>query len=313
MHIVSEQYEALNAGTAQAEAVSAGWLPPPAMRRFFPLYVDAAHVDQRLPAFRSLLLQGVQLKWPDTPSPGSPWYSTHPWSHPVKAWRELRRQQRRYAALLARRGEGWPGFVEDGIGQPYRSYSWLFLGSAETEANLRNNLYYGLLRAMLPQLDQVRSVLDLGGGFGGFVSVLAQRHPKMRLTLVELPFMCVMATYCLAQRCGGILSMGGWSPAARVQVLPPWQIDTMRDPVDLVINTLSFQHWSLDNFTYYGDHLQRLGRPPIWSFNRVVPRWAGEVPYLSVMSNLGYHSAKRDPVDSWLPDHEAHLLVEPAR
>ena len=45
----------------------------------------------------------------------------------------------------------------------------------------------------------VNSVLDVGGGSGCFAIALAQAHPNMRCTVMELPTMCDLARTYIAQ------------------------------------------------------------------------------------------------------------------
>lgn len=297
-HFESWVYDALNAGVANEETrddPSCSWLPSPEMRPFFPLYAQEHYLEPRLPAFRALLLQDVQLTWPDTSGPGLPWFNTHPFRLPFKAARELAIRRRQYQAILASRNQTWPGFTEDLIGLPYHVRRFLVAGPPETEANLRNNLYYGLLRAHVSDLDRLTSVLEIGGGFGSFASVIALRHPGLAVTEVESPPMCPLAAYCLGRRCGGELVLNG-DRVPRVQIVPPWRLEGAPS-ADLAINTMSFQHMDARNLRYYFSHLRALRVPRVFSINRRAPTRPSEVPYLDNRGGIWVHGddARRPP------------------
>jgi hypothetical protein len=161
MFFPSETYDAVNQRIRREQAADACWLPSKVYQSQS-LYVHEEYFEARLREFRTLLLPYGTAHWPDCPRPSAPWFSTHPWRHGLMAWRELTHQRRLWSSMLAQLDQPWPNFREDLIGQPYHVRRYLFVGTPDTETNLRTSFYYGLLRAHAPMLDEARNIIEIG-------------------------------------------------------------------------------------------------------------------------------------------------------
>ena len=198
----------------------------------------------------------------------------------------------------------FPDFQEDLIGAPYHSRKFLIFGNPITEANLANSFYYALI-ARYADLSKASSILEIGGGFGGLMGRLGLRHPDKKLFLIELPRATVLAHYYLKTKLGDV-SLHFDSSAApketRINVLFPWLLKQLKRPIDLVINTVSFQHMNAANHAFYFENLRRLNVPRIFSMNRIETYKKGESPYLETARKYGYEIEVEVPLAPWPPN-----------
>lgn len=146
-----------------------------------------------------------------------------------------------------------------------------------TEASIRN-YYYSVA------IDRIRSaenftlnnMLEIGGGFGSLALKLIS-SPRLHLEnyyLIDLPENLALSFYYLknngcnvsvaSERDGLKESLS----SARVVLLPPWMLQKYDFKVDLLINTMSFQHMNLGNLLYYFDNVKRLKIPFLYLVNR---------------------------------------------
>ena len=131
--------------------------------------------------------------------------------------------------------------------------------------------------------------MDIGGGFGALTGRIGLRYPQMKLYFVDLPEYCILAYYYLETKLGNaeLIYQDSTTKSCRVSILLPWVISNINEPVDLCINTASFQHMQAPNFHFYFSQLQRLRVKMIFSVNREI---AGkcEDPYLDYITEYGY-------------------------
>jgi putative sugar O-methyltransferase len=286
------------------------WLPS-LVEQQRPLRLDHGYLEPRLPYFRTMLLEGGPVVYPDAQSVhDNSWFSIDPLKHIVRSHRDLSRLQRQHAAVLRRAGARRVDFDEDLIGWPYHSRRWLLWGKPKTAACLHNSLYYSLL-AHLVDLTRVSTIVDIGGGFGSLLGAVLSKQPHIRGRLVEMPYLCAIASYYLGRKFGDVI-LADEEPAdgsARVSVMLPWVFDTLTTAPDLAINTMSFQHMAQANHEYYFSNLARLGVKKVFSVNRELDTREGEAPFMPTARKYGFRLGTTLALDPWSGTHRAHLLV----
>jgi putative sugar O-methyltransferase len=315
-----EQYNAINE-TIRDEIGSAGeantWLPS-----YSASYIESANdvflvgdfIEPRLPSFRTLIFPGGgPLRYPDCPVYWkSSWFNKNPVKHLLNARIELAKIRSIYTQTLKRHGLSLPDFEEDLIGAPYHSRKFLVFGKPVTEANLANSFYYALI-ARYADLHRASSILEIGGGFGGLMGRIGLMHPDKKLFLVELPRATVLAYYYLktklhdAQLHHDPASLPSHT-SSRANVLFPWILNRLDQPIDLVINTFSFQHMNAANHRFYFENLRRLEVPFIFSINRLETYKKGESPYLDMAKKYGYETESQTSLAPWAPNAFLNLL-----
>ena len=312
-HILpADAYESINnriRSEVEANNQESSWLPS-YVEQQTQLYLHPDYLEPRLPYFRTMLLQGGPIAWPDCQAVNYGWYSTNPLGHQLRAFRVMRGYRANFRSILRKLHCPITDFDEDLIGYPYHTRKLLFYGKPETEANIRYSFYYGLLSKYVP-LERVSAILEIGGGFGGLIGRIGQKWPEIRLYAVELPQMSILVFYYLKTKLGAQLV---WQKpydfnSYRVNVLLPWMLEDTDVPVDLAINTMSFQHMDKRNLHFYFTHLQKMGVKRIFSINRETAVNQGEVPYLDVMRNCSdYELEDKVPLEPWSRSHFIHLL-----
>ena len=286
------------------------WLPS-LVEQQRPLRLSYEFMKPRLPYFRTMLLEGGPVQYPDCQVPTIPsWFSIDPLSHIVRSRRQLAGQRRVQEALLRRERVLRVHFDEDLIGWPYHSRRFVLWGQAETAANLNKSLYYSLLSHFV-DLSRVSRVVDIGGGYGGLLSGILASHQHIEGCLIEMPYLCVVADYYLGRKFGEVSLVDDepLSGQARVSVMLPWMFDRLTATLDLAINTMSFQHMAQANHEYYFSNLARLGVKQLFSVNREHGTREGEAPFLSTAYKYGYRLEKTITLDPWSAEHRVHLLV----
>ena len=306
-----QEYSAINE-RIHKEIVGAdqdnNWLPS-----YSASYIESANdivlsgdfIEPRLPYFRTLIFPGGgPLRYPDCPVYWkSSWFNGNPIKHLLKARMELAKIKSIFTETLKRHGISLPDFDEDLIGAPYHSREFLVFGKPITEANLANSFYYALV-ARYADLHKASSILEIGGGYGGLMGRIGLMHPDKKLFLVELPRATVLAYYYLKTKLHNVQLH--YNPAslllntsAHVNVMFPWILSRLDQPIDLVINTVSFQHMNAANHAFYFENLRRLKVPFMFSINRVEPYKKGENPYLETAQKYGYETESQSSLDPW--------------
>ncbi len=144
-------------------------------------------------------------------------------------------------------------------------------------------------------------LVEIGGGHGRFIRDMALLSPATRLVLTDLPFNMIIALRYLREYFGGdvnrcILPEDGFDPSARINIVAPWRLGEVTEPVDAAANFLSFQHMDAVNLAYYGDHIRRLGVRSLLHVNRTDGRWSHEMGIDDYPFRDGFKSVFREPV-----------------
>jgi putative sugar O-methyltransferase len=309
--MVRSDYETLNrriGEEAQAAVPGRSWLPSK-VESMNDFYLHPGVYISRLPHFRSMLMTGGGIHWPDCPVPGYTWFSDEDLAgHLANAEKNIRGLRSTLESVLRKHDIPFVDFADDLIGAPY---AYPVDGRRETSANLHNAFFYSLARHLtFPRTGTPASVLDVGGGFGGLLAKFAEQHPAVRCDIVELPRMAVIAGYYLGQRFDAEIVDSEESPAsARVRSLMPWVFAAGRESYDLVLNTTSFQHMNAENQHFYFAKLAETDCRTLFSINRVRPTREGEHPFPEVAAAHGYAVAKSIQLVPWDEKLFAQVLV----
>lgn len=274
------------------------WLPSQ-VERGNDLFVNFEFFDSRLPRFRSLILQaGGPLEWPDCAMPGHTWFAKEPTAHLVAASKNLAELEITLKKTVSNLGATWIDQREDLVGEPF---AYEFHGRLETNSNLRNNLYVSLLAHFIPPTS-VYSLLDLGGGFGCLLAKIAALSPKLQIYHCDFPRMGILAAYNLAQKVELEARPG------RIQIVYPWEYPQLAAPVEVVVNTMSFQHMNEANLAYYFSRFRDLGVKQVFSINRETGMRRGEAAsYMPILERYGYKLEKNLSLAPWREVHRLHL------
>ncbi|MEO1272400.1 MAG: putative sugar O-methyltransferase, partial [Myxococcota bacterium] len=129
--------------------------------------------------------------------------------------------------------------------------------------------------AKYTDLRELKSVVEIGGGFGTLGEILSQTHQDDRFCYVDLdiPPTCLFAEYYLKHACpahfAGSVSdyLEGDTPInieslSSLSVLPNWAIERLSGHVDLFVNFISFQEMEPHVVQNYLEHVARLA--PKW-------------------------------------------------
>ncbi len=272
------------------------WLPSTVISQADFLLVEEA-IDPRLPYFRNWLVVGGPLEWPDTQQAGKTWFSSNVPEHIRAAQTDLSSLKIIYDQTLTRLGAQPERYREDLIGQPY---SYEVDGVPETNTNLRTSFYSALVtKFLIPR--GVKSILDIGGGYGALLGKIGQRHPQIPLYLVDLPNMCVFAHYYLSNALP--------NAKAPINIHFPWEFRDSALQIDAAINTMSFQHMSAGNLHFYAKALARNGVKTILSVNREKGIRVGEASsYANIMNEYGFRIVERQSLLPWREQHFLHIL-----
>lgn len=144
-----------------------------------------------------------------------------------------------------------------------------------TEAQIRYLYYRGqILQALGSSLGVV---LEVGGGFGGLAVELLRHLSIRRYYLVELADSVPLAYFYFRTSfdCPMLVLIDPEDHAGvddRIIVLPPWKLPDVDEPIDLLINTMSFQHMMPVSVDFYLREADRLKARYLYLVNRDVKR-----------------------------------------
>jgi len=144
-----------------------------------------------------------------------------------------------------------------------------------TEAQIRF-LYYRMQISTLvvPSLD---SILEIGAGYGGLAAELLQHLSVGQYFVLELPESVPLAYFYLRACFDCPIQVlyrpeDGLDSTARIVILAPWKLPDLGGEINLLINTMSFQHMSRENLDYYFAELDRLKVKWMYLVNRDTQR-----------------------------------------
>jgi len=183
------------------------------------------------------------------------------------------------AARLAWDQARWPadldGLGESRIGEPWQHYR--LIPNRPDLGFGRAYLNYMLVMAGLSRHVETppRSFLELGGGFGALGEFVMSRDPEARYLNLDIPPLVTVSSYYLTELFGHerVLTYGPQVPASgplevpRSACLPNWRIEDISGPLDVFVNTYSFQEMEPDVVENYVARVASLGVHYVASLN----------------------------------------------
>jgi putative sugar O-methyltransferase len=158
-------------------------------------------------------------------------------------------------------------FSESTVGKPVEHFE--FEGRLYSRSALNYLLGLALLKRHLAPEESLRTILEIGGGFGTLGEILAGSGlAGCRYVDVDIPPTSYVAQYYLSEVVGQTnvstyaqtreleeIQIEGLRP---VSVLCAWQIEKLRGQVDLFVNFISFQEMEPHVVQNYLRHVDRL-------------------------------------------------------
>lgn len=157
-------------------------------------------------------------------------------------------------------------FSESDVGSPVEQFE--FGGRRFSRSSL--NYLLGLTLLKQHVTTPLRSVLEIGGGFGSLGEILSSADiDELRYIDVDLPPVSCIAEYYLARVLGAdrVAPYASTRDLRRIDVddlpsatvLNGWQIERLQGSVDLFVNFISFQEMEPSIVENYLRHVDRLG------------------------------------------------------
>jgi len=158
-------------------------------------------------------------------------------------------------------------FSESKVGNPVEQFE--FEGCCFSRSSLNYLLGLSLLKKHL-RGETIRTVLEVGGGFGTLGEILCQSGiPDMRYIDVDIPPTSFVAQYYLGEIFGQ-KNVTTYCQTSSLKVIPietlqaasvlcSWQIEKLEGQVDLFVNFISFQEMEPAIVQNYLTHVVRLG------------------------------------------------------
>jgi putative sugar O-methyltransferase len=202
-------------------------------------------------------------------------------------------------------------FSESKIGEPLEHFQ--FDEKYYSRSSLNYLLGLNFIKKHVKDIS-VRTVLEIGGGFGSLGEILlSDRRNDTFYLNVDIPPTCVFSTYYLQSAFGktqvadyqdvkeiGNLDIELMKQSYRAAILCPWQLPSLKGSVDLFVNFISFQEMEPEIVRNYLNEVSRL------KSRYVLLRNLREGKQIATdESQVGVRQAiKADDYDSYLPDYE---------
>ena len=158
-------------------------------------------------------------------------------------------------------------FSEDDAGNPMEQFNFDGRNYSRSALNYLMGLTF---LAEHVNLNNVSTVLEIGGGFGTLGEILLKCWPlgTIRYVDLDIPPSCQFTDYYLSQACGKTTRMLSTtsveidsieiSELPTISILPNWQIEALEGDIDLFVNFISFQEMEPEVVRNYLNHVQRL-------------------------------------------------------
>jgi putative sugar O-methyltransferase len=155
-------------------------------------------------------------------------------------------------------------FSESNVGNPVEHFD--FDGKKYSRSALNYLLGLAYLNQFTP-LSNLRTVAEIGGGFGTLGEILAKTNSDVRYMDFDIAPTLNVADYYLSTVFGRN-NVGGYfqqetplnttETARPLNVFGAWQIEALNEPVDLFVNFISFQEMEPDVVQNYLHHVDRV-------------------------------------------------------
>ena len=197
-------------------------------------------------------------------------------------------------------------FSESEVGSPHEQFT--FDGRRFSRSALGYLLGLAFLKGHLGE-EKIRSVLEIGGGFGTLGEILVSADPSVRYIDLDIPPGSVVAQYYLSEVFGAdkvtTFRQTATERSIDIERLSPlsalcnWQIENLNGEIDLFVNFISFQEMEPDVVANYLEHVTRLR--PRW----VLLRNMREGKQIRTENSFGVlEPIVSDDYPRMLPEHE---------
>lgn len=114
------------------------------------------------------------------------------------------------------------------------------------------------LDSLLEQRNEIR-ILEIGGGYGALAYWFKQAFPKASYSIVDLPECILFSRLYLTLTIPDMPTSFGLTPAKYgIRFIPNFMSEQLKDPFDLVINTLSMSEMSAYQVERYADLIKNV-------------------------------------------------------
>lgn len=141
---------------------------------------------------------------------------------------------------------------EPKIGNPFPIYD----NGKLVSQDLANSIleFYSVANSV--EINKIKNIVELGGGYGRNAYVFLKLLPNMQYTLIDLP-----ESLDIAKR-----YLGGVMPNSNITFLTPEHIEEIKDKsADLFINISSFHEMRPEQISYYFDQIDRITKGHLYS------------------------------------------------
>lgn len=148
-------------------------------------------------------------------------------------------------------------------------------------------------------------ILEIGAGYGALA--LYSKGNFSKYIIVDLPENLFLAYEFLTNanlNCGTILDLHNKN--VDVILINGDDLKAVQE-VDVVVNTMSFQHMKIENLEYYFDQIDRIGPKFIYLVNRIIKRDISDVEIQNYPIPKKYHSISSNFIYS---EHYLEIVLE---
>ena len=246
---------------------------------------------------RSPLCEGT-INPPDRPIRKGEKGLTEPWFKGIPLWQKIKGLKSIILSLIILSKNFKLDFFElsdESIGNP------CYYGFGKTKITDLSIRMFFYQKYIEKEIKSANSALEIGSGFGALCAKLMQSESLgiKNYFLVDLPENLALAFYYLKNKGFNVEVFGKDkkqqnSPEKTIYIVAPWLLKDFSFPVDLFINTMSFQHMTEKNINYYFSEIERLKIKKLFLVNRENKRDSTDVRFSDYPIPAGYKLVKQD-------------------
>lgn len=157
-----------------------------------------------------------------------------------------------------------------------------------SDSGIRHSYYSN----SISKFSNLKSVLEIGAGFGGLASALLEGNKISKYFIVDLPENLLLEHFFLAELGFNVLP---WSHYCKdtnqidcVVLMNGNDLVELDEEVDLLINTMSMQHMSRKNLDFYFNQIGRIEPKKLYLVNRNTTRDQSDIPIENYPIPRGY-------------------------
>lgn len=164
------------------------------------------------------------------------------------------------SSILNTKNDFLLNFSESKIGQPKEQF--VFEGQTFSRSGLNYLLGLACLGKFI-DLENIKTIIEIGGGFGTLGEIVAKTWPKeCKYLNFDIPPICNISDYYLRSIVKSFVGINkienyekfSWDNLNTVNVAANWKVKHFNDKIDLFVNFISFQEMEpkvIKNYFYY--------------------------------------------------------------